>query len=307
MGWIKVFSPASIGNIGPGFDVLGVAISGIGDTIYARKISKGIMISEITGVANGLPFQANSNTAGIAANEVLKLLKTKGGIEMKIVKGVPPASGLGSSASSAAAGAFAANYLYGKKLTKEELILPATIAESKVSGGFFADNTAPALLGGATLTRNKQPLDVVKLGHIDDLVIVIARPEFKLLTKKARAVLPKKVEMNSFVSNMANSCLIASAFSKNNYGLLSRCINDAIVEPARAHLIPGFKEVKKAAIGAGADGCSISGAGPSVFAITNKSKKAKKIGVAMKKAFAKKKLNSNFYVCRVHKKGTLLV
>jgi len=170
MSWIKVFAPASIGNIGPGFDVLGLAIDSLGDTVHSRKIDEGVIISEITG-ENNLPLEAEKNTAGIAALEVLKKIGEKGGVELKIEKGVPSGSGLGSSASSAVAGAFAANYLYGEKLSVKELINPATTAESFVSGGFFADNTAPSLLGGATLTRNKHPLDVVKLGSIDELII----------------------------------------------------------------------------------------------------------------------------------------
>ncbi len=303
MSWIKVFTPASIGNIGPGFDVLGLAIDSLGDTVYARKIEEGVLISEITGETN-LPLEAEKNTAGIAALEVLKKIKVTGGVELKIEKGVPSGSGLGSSASSAAAGAFAANYLYGEKLSVKELITPATTAESFVSGGFFADNTAPSLLGGATLTRNKQPLDIVKLGCIDELIIVIARPEFKLLTKKAREVLPDKVSMDGFINNMANACLIASAFAKNDYSLFSRCINDEIIEPVRAPLIPGFNEVKKSALSAGADGCSISGAGPSIFAITNDKEKAENIGKTMKEAFEKNDLESTYYINQVHKKGT---
>ena len=306
MSWIKVFAPASIGNIGPGFDVLGLAIDTVGDIIRARKIDEGIIISEITGLDN-LPKEAGRNTAGIAASEVLKEIGTKGGIEIKLEKGVPAGSGLGSSASSAAAGAFAANYLYGEKLSKEELIDPATIAESFVSGGYFADNTAPSLLGGATITRNKKPLDVIKLGSIDELIIVVTTPEYKLLTKKARDILPEWVPMEGFISNMANACLIASAFSKNDYQLLARSIHDYVIEPVRAELIPGFKDVKKAALDADADGCSISGAGPSLFAITNDKNKAEEIGRAMEEAFLKNGLKSVYRVCRAYDKGTTVI
>ena len=175
MDWIKVFAPATIGNIGPGFDVLGLAVSGWGDIIEARKIDSGVLISEIES-EHELPTNPNKNTAGIAARETLRVLGERGGVEMKIRKGLPSGSGLGSSAASAAAAAFAVNYLYGEKLTKEDLILPTTKAEEYVSGGFFADNTAPCLLGGATLTRSKLPLDVTKIGHIDELRIVLVTP-----------------------------------------------------------------------------------------------------------------------------------
>ncbi|MCK5407822.1 MAG: homoserine kinase, partial [Candidatus Krumholzibacteria bacterium] len=152
MEWIKVFSPATIGNIGPGFDVLGLAVSGWGDVVEARKIDSGVVISSIDS-HHELPLDPNENTAGIAAREVLSLLREKGGVDLKIKKGLPSGSGLGSSAASAAAAAFATNHLYQGQFSKEDLILPATKAEEYVSGGFFADNTAPCLLGGATLTR----------------------------------------------------------------------------------------------------------------------------------------------------------
>src|SRR3989338_2869689 len=197
MEWIKVFSPATIGNIGPGFDVLGLAVKGLGDIVEARKIKSGIEISSIESKIS-LSKDPTKNTMGIAAFEVLKILKEKGGVELKLKKGIPPGSGLGSSAASAAGAAFAVNYLYGSRLTKEELILPATKAEEVVSGGFFADNTAPSLLGGATLTRSCVPLDVIKIGSIKDLKIVLVTPEIVVLTKTAREILPKTVPLKDF-------------------------------------------------------------------------------------------------------------
>jgi len=268
MDWIKVFAPATIGNIGPGFDVLGLAVSGWGDVVKARKTESGVLISEIES-EHDLPADPDKNTAGIAAREVLRLLREDGGVELKIKKGLPSGSGLGSSAASAAAAAFAVNYLYGEKLTKEDLILPATKAEEYVSGGFFADNTAPCLLGGATLTRSKLPLDVTKIGHIDKLHIVIVTPDVVVLTKEAREILPKSIPLEGFVNNMANSCLISAAFAKNDYELFARSLNDIVIEPVRARLIPGYDEARENALKAGADGVAISGSGPSLFAITS--------------------------------------
>jgi homoserine kinase len=268
MDWIKVFAPATIGNIGPGFDVLGLAIGGWGDVIEARKTDSGILISEIES-EHDLPTDPNENTAGIAAQEVLKLLGVDGGVELKIRKGLPSGSGLGSSAASAAAAAFATNHLYGDQLSKEDLILPATEAEEHVSGGFFADNTAPCLLGGATLTRSKLPLDVTKIGHIDNLRIILVTPDVVILTREAREILPDTVPLDGFVNNMANSCLISAAFAKNDYDLFARSLNDVVVEPVRAQLIQGYEEVKENALKSGADGVAISGSGPTLFAITN--------------------------------------
>ncbi len=305
--WVSVFAPASIGNIGPGFDVLGLAVDGLGDVIRARLNEGGVQISGIEGDGGKLPREAEKNTAGIAALEVLKKAETRQGVELKIEKGLPLASGLGSSAASACGAAFAVNELLGKPLNENELLLCATIAESQVSGGFFADNTAPCLFGGATLTRSSEPLDVVRLGSINELRVILVTPNFELLTTKAREVLPKEVPLRDFVSNMANACLIASAFSRNDYDLFSRCLNDKIIEPARAPLIPGFYDVQKAALEAGADGCTISGAGPTLFAITNDSSKAEAITNAMSRAFQKHGHSSQTKFTRVCKEGTKLL
>ena len=307
MDSIRVFAPATIGNIGPGFDVLGLAITALGDYVEARKTRNGVRIAAITGLNGDIPLDAGQNTAGIAAREVLKLLNADGGVELRIQKSVPSAAGLGSSAASAAGAAFAVNELYQGRLTPNDLILPATVAEAAVSGGFFADNTAPALLGGATLTRCHEPLDVVRLGSIRDLLIVVATPDFQLTTKKARAVLPEYIPLRSFVENMANSCLMVAAFTTGDINLFGRCINDTVVEPVRAHLIPGFYDVKYAALDAGAHGCSISGAGPSVFAVTDNISKARTIGEAMVKAFAGAKVQSTSQIVKMETDGCRIV
>jgi len=306
MEWVKVFAPATVGNIGPGFDVLGLAVKGLGDIIEARKIKFGVKISSIESETK-LSKDPKKNTAGIAASEVLKLLNIKSGVELKLKKGMPSASGLGSSAASAAASAFATNYLYGNELNKEDLILPATEAEEFVSGGFFADNTAPSLLGGATLTRSCEPLDVTRIGFIDKLKIILVIPNLMILTKEARRILPKKIPMKNFVANMANACLISAAFAKNDYDLFARSLNDVVIEPVRSRLIKGFYKVKENALSAGADGMTISGAGPAVFAITNNMKKAKSIEDAMVNTFKKVGVKSASLITEIDPEGTKLI
>ena len=303
---IKVFSPATIGNIGPGFDVLGLAIKGMGDIVEVWKTSGDkIVIEEIINADHDITKNPDENTSGIAAREVLRLLKIKHGISMRITKGMPAGSGLGSSAASAAAAAYAVNLLFDEKLSKMDLILPATIAEEYVSGGFFADNVAPALLGGATLTRSSVPLDVTHLGSISNLMIVLALPNIQILTKDARDILPDKVEMKNFVSNMANACLIASAFSTDNYKLFSRSLKDIVIEPVRSTLIPGFDEVKAVAMEAGADGMTISGAGPAVFAITNSKMKSPIIENAMVRTFQNNGVECNTLITSPSNKGSV--
>jgi len=304
--WIKVFSPATIGNIGPGFDVLGMAIRGWGDIVEARRIKSGIKITEVVSDAN-LPKDPKKNTVSIAATRVLDLLGIQGGLELKIRKGLPIGSGLGSSAASAAAGAYAANYLYGNELPKAQLILPATQAEEIVSGGFFADNTAPALLGGATLTRCCTPLDITRIGSIKKLILVVVVPNIIILTRMAREILPKKIKLQDFVYNMANTALITAAFSKNDYSLFARSLNDVVIEPVRKRLIPGFDQVKANAITAGADGLTISGSGPAVFAITDNMKKARFIEQQMVMTFLGSGIKTKSLITRIDSEGTRII
>ncbi len=306
MEWIRVFSPATIGNIGPGFDVLGLAVEGLGDTVEARRTPSGVVISRIESRTE-LSSDPRLNTAGIAASEVLKILGATGGVELRIRKGLPSGSGLGSSAASAAAAAFAANHLYGGRLSREELIIPATRAEEAVSGAFFADNTAPALLGGATLTGSLEPLRIVRIGTIETLQIVLVMPELTVLTREARAVLPRDVPMKSFISNMAHACLVAAAFARNDYSLLAGSLKDVVVEPARGKLIRGFEEVRRSAIEAGADGVAISGSGPALFAITDSPEKARLVAESMVRAFEGCGVRAESLVSRVDPEGTRLV
>ncbi|MEI6166234.1 MAG: homoserine kinase [bacterium] len=307
MKQIKVFSPATIGNIGPGFDVLGLAVKNLGDVVEARRLSGGKI--RIAAVHSPVPLSADprKNTAALAAANVFKYLNIKGGIELTLHKGLPIGSGLGSSAASAAAGAFAANVLYGNQLSLEQLILAATEAEAIVSGGFFADNTAPALMGGATLTRCCVPLDVTRIGSIRSLKIVLVTPNVVVLTREARKLLPKMVPMEQFIANMANTALITAAFAKNDYSLFSRCLNDVIVEPVRSKLIPGFDEVKRNALKAGADGVAISGSGPTMFAITDNLQKARTIEKQMVLTFNSLGFASKSWVTTVDSQGTRLI
>ena len=285
MDWISVYAPATIGNIGPGFDVLGLAIRSLGDIVEARRADSGVTISSIE-CGNGLSRNPNENTAGIAAREALAMIGCSGGVEIRLIKRVRCGSGLGSSASSAAAGAVAVNLLYGESLSDDQLIHAATTAEEVVSGGYFADNTAPSILGGATLTRCYDPLDITKIGTLSELTIVVVTPDIIVLTRDARRLLPKEVSMEAFVSNMANACLITAAFSKDDYELFSRCLDDIVIEPHRKALITGFDSVKEAAIAAGADGVAISGSGPTIFAVTRSARSALRIESEMVDRFA---------------------
>lgn len=302
----KAFAPATIGNIGPGFDVLGMAITGLGDTVQAQKIKgREVVISEITGSDGTLPSDPTRNTAGIAAQEVLKLIKVRQGVELKLHKNIP-GTGLGSSAASAVAAGMAVNALWGHRLSKEALIIPCAEAERSVSGGYFIDNVAASLLGGVIVSHAAQR-QAFSIGTVPDLVIVVVTPEHKLLTKIARAVLPDKVPLDLVVANMACVATMVAAVAQKDARRFALSVQDLIVEPARAHLIPGFADVKAAALKAGALGASISGAGSSVFALTDRKTYARSIGHAMQKIFLQHGIYSQWTIARMDRYGARLV
>ena len=280
-----MFAPATVANLGPGFDILGLALDGHGDTVTARRTSgEGITIREITGDDGRLPREASKNTAGIAAAAVLKRAGISTGVELSIQKGMPIGSGLGSSAASAAAAALATNLVVGSPLRKMQLIEPCIQAEATVSGR-HADNVAPSLLGGLILVRSLDPLDLMRLPVPNGVTVVVVTPSFELATHEARARLPETVDRRLMSENMANLAAFVAACYSGDLALLGRCVHDAVVNPARLPLIPGGAAAIQAAIDAGALGSSISGAGPSIFALCRSPRSAREVARAMKHAF----------------------
>jgi homoserine kinase len=307
---VKIYAPATIGNVGPGFDVLGMAITNLGDIVEARrKRGPGVEILKMTGYgADKLPYEAEKNTAGMAALKTLERIRTTGGVNLIIDKGVPYPCGLGSSAASAVAAAKAVNLLYGEPLSDEEVLEAATEAEAAVSGGFFADNTAAALYGGVVVTFTENgKIKATPLGTIPNTLIVVATPEIPMPTKKSRGVLPKEVPMKNFVANMAATATMVAAVGKKDPVLFGRSVDDRIVEPARKGLITGFDDVKAAAMGKKALGCSIAGAGATIFALAKRESPVCRIGEAMKQAFLKHGIESTVHICNMDKRGARLI
>jgi homoserine kinase len=279
-----------------------MALAGLGDTIHARKIpQRRVVIRAIRGDGGTLPTNARNNTAGIAAANVLKLLKADAGVELVLEKNIP-GNGLGSSAASAIAGGFAVNALFGSPLAKSDLLLPCAAAEASVSGGYFLDNAAASLFGGINVT-NPDTRDVTSLGGLEGAIIVVATPRYPLLTARSRKVLPKRVPLAAMIANCSRACAIVAAVATRDATLFGRSIVDVVVEPARAPLIPGFVSVKRAALKAGALGCSISGAGSSVFAVTTDKSVGERIGTVMRQAFARAGLESVITVTTIDPTG----
>jgi len=292
MNQVTAFAPATVANLGPGFDVLGLAVDGAGDTVIAsRHPEPGVRITRITGDGGALPTDPEKNTAAIAARETLRLAGFDVGVSLEIHKGLPLCSGLGSSAASAAAAAFATNQLIGSPLRKPALVGPCIEAEAAVSGR-HADNVAPALLGGLILVRSVDPIDLVRLPLPEGLTVVVVSPELQLPTKAARAVLPEMVPLATMVHSTAQIASLVSACYSGDLSLLSRCLVDDVVTPARLPLIPGGKAAIEAALAVGALGASISGAGPSLFALCRSSRSARGAARAMAEAFSDAGLQS---------------
>lgn len=299
---VRVFAPASVGNVGPGFDVLGMAITGLGDTVEAAWAkSPGVHIEEISGDGGALPRDPDLNTAGIAAREALALVGERRGVALRILKGIP-GTGLGSSAASAVAGAFAVATLLGGRPPKAAL-LPACVAgERHVSGGVFLDNLGASLFGGVVVCHTGL-LAAWPVGALPGLQVVVATPDIQVLTRDSRAALAATVPMAGFVHNMGAVAAMVAAAARGDAAAFGRAIDDRVVEPQRAHLIPGFAGVKAAALARGALGCSISGAGASVFAVTDRDELAAPIGEAMQKAFAAAGVKARVTVARVDAEG----
>ncbi|CAN1143203.1 Homoserine kinase [Linum perenne] len=293
---VKSFAPATVANLGPGFDFLGCAVDGLGDHVTLRVDSSvhpgEISISQISGThaCSNLSKNPLNNCAGIAAIAAMKMLNIRSvGLSLSLEKGLPLGSGLGSSAASAAAAAVAVNELFGGKLDEKELVLAGLESEAKVSG-YHADNIAPAIMGGFVLIRSYDPLDLVRLPFPEDrdLFFVLVSPDFEAPTKKMRAALPAEIGMAHHVWNSSQAgALVASLLQGDLAGMGKALSSDKIVEPTRAPLIPGMEAVKKAALEAGAFGCTISGAGPTAVAVVGGEEKGKEVGEKMMEAFWK--------------------
>lgn len=305
---IKAFAPASVGNIGIGFDILGLALERPGDEVIASKSNTpGVRISQISGAGGKLPFDPEKNTAGVAALRLLEHLgATAQGIELEIHKKMPLSSGLGSSAASAAASVLAVSELLRTGMSKRALLPFAHQGEQIATGSIQADNIAPSLLGGIVLTRDSATLDVHRLHAPDGLFLAVVHPQMEILTKTARALLKPDVSLQQHVRQSANIGAFVIGLFNADIPLIGRCLNDEIIEPQRAGLIPGFYAVKEAALLAGALGCSISGAGPSVFALCPNSLIAENAGEAMQKAFAENGLNAEIYLSGINQEGAVV-
>ena len=296
MNSVTARAPSSTANLGPGFDVFGLALDAFYDIVTLSKQKSGITI--IT--EDSIPVSPSKNTAGLVVQYMQKKFKTKGGVQIRIKKGVPAGFGMGSSAASAAATAVAFDKLFGLRLDGNTLVECAGVGERASAGSIHYDNVSASVLGGFVIVRTK-PLDVLKIAPPSDLRLVVAVPKIAVPAKKtevSRSVVPKQIALSDSVINLSNAAAIVAGFVQKDSDLIGESIHDIIVEPARAHLIPGFNSVKKNALKAGALGVTISGAGPSVISFATKKHNLSKIANAMKKGFASAKTDCTVVICK---------
>ncbi len=299
---VRAFAPGGIGNIGPGLDILGCALTGPGDAVTATRVdAPGIRVDE-PGHPD-LPRDPERHAAAIAGSEVLRRARaTSVGVSLVVEKGLPLAGGQGGSSASAVAGAVAVNALLGGVLDERELLLAALAAEERVAGRHL-DNLAPALLGGILLVRSTDPPDLIRIPVPPALRVVLVHPSQQLRTAEARAVLPRTIDRGTAFMQAADVAAMIAAFHSGDFDLLRRALNDRIAEPARSPLLPGFVEAKQAALDSGAYGCSISGAGPTAFAFANSDALADRVAAAMQAAYAARGLSSSARVARIDERG----
>lgn len=299
---IKIFAPATVANLSCGFDVLGCCLDNVGDEMLIRKNDLNeVRITKITG--QDLPKDADKNVAGVAVKSLLKKLDSNQGFDIEIDKKILSGSGIGSSAASSAGAVFAVNKLMGDPFSKKELIPFAMAGEVLASGNAHADNVAPALLGGFSLIRSYEPLEVLNLPVPPELKMVILHPLIEIKTKDSRSIIKQNVSLRNAISQWGNLAALVSALYTSDYELLGRSLKDEIVEPVRSILIPYFPELKQLSQENGALGFGISGSGPSVFALCKGGKTAEKVRNVIQQFYSKKGIEFELHLSGISHEG----
>ncbi|WP_420574234.1 homoserine kinase [Kordia sp.] len=302
MNEIKIFAPATIANVSCGFDVLGLCLDTVGDEMIIRKTNKkGIAITKLTG--QDLPLDTQKNVAGVAGLAMLSTLDLDHGFEIEIYKNIKAGSGIGSSAASSAGTVWAMNELLGKPFSANELVPFAMEGEKLASGTAHADNVAPALLGGFTLVRSYDPLDIIKIPTPSELYATVIHPQIEVKTSDSRSLLKENISLKKSIIQIGNLGGLISGLYTSDYDLISRSLHDEIVEPLRAILIPGFNEVKQNAIDCGALGAGISGSGPSIFALSKGKEMAEKVAKSMSETYKKLNIDYDIHVSKINTNG----
>jgi homoserine kinase len=303
---VKIFCPATIANLSCGFDVMGTCLENVGDEMIIRKSSeKGVKITKIVGAV--LPYETDKNVAGVAALALLKSINVDCGFEIEIYKNIKAGSGIGSSSASAAGAVFGINELLGQPFTRNELVQFAMQGEVLASGSAHADNVAPCLLGGFTIVRSSNPLDVIRIESPKNLYATVIHPQIELKTAEMRAVLQPMVSLKSTITQTGNIAGLVAGLYTSDYKLIGRSLHDEIVEPLRSKFIPHFDFVKKTALVNGALGCGISGSGPSIFALSEGIQTAENVAKAIEAIYKNTNIEFHIFVSKINSKGVEII
>jgi homoserine kinase len=307
---VTAFAPATVANVGCGFDIMGFAVSNAGDrvtiTLNEDKDDSRILMSGR--YAALIPAERARNTAGVAADAYLKATGNTGILlSISLEKNLPLGSGMGSSAASAAAAVFALNHLLGNPLSTRELIPFAMEGERAACGSAHADNVAPSLLGGFVLIRSYDPLDIIMVKSPEELFCTVIHPHIQLSTSDARRILKKDIPIKDVIRQSANAAAFMTGMLTEDYELMGRSICDLLAEPKRSRLLPGFEQARQAALNSGALGYGLSGSGPSVFALCKGEATAERVAIVITESFSDAGLMSDTFISRLNAPGAFVV
>jgi len=303
---VSVFGPATVSNVGPGFDLMGFALESPGDEMIVRKNNKAELVllneSDCT-----LPLDPEKNVAAVAARALLTELDSRQGFDLVFKKKINPGSGVGSSAASCVTAVIGVNHLLGSPFDTAALVPYAMEGEKIASGSIHADNIAPALLGGFTLIRGYDPLDIKHIPYPADLWCAVVHPQLEIKTMESRKLIPAEVPMETALKQCGNLAGLVAGLATSDYGLISRSVTDVFAEPYRTQQLPEFQKLRQAALDSGSLGTGLSGSGPSVFSLCRGEEMAFSVGKVMEEHFNTHKFGSSLYVSKISDAGCRII
>jgi len=303
---VKIFAPATISNVGPGFDLMGFALEQPGDIMIVKPNDTGhLRIINKTG--SDIPLDPEKNVASVAVNALLEALGCRTGFDLFFETKINPGSGIGSSAASCTAAVVGVNEILNSPFSQKELLPFAMKGEFLASGSIHADNVAPALFGGFILIRTYNPIDIIRIDAPQELICTVCHPDIQIKTSESRKLIPKELPVKKALEQCGNIAGLIAGLTTADYPLIGRCLQDVIAEPVRAAFIPGYIEIKERLHETGALGGNISGSGPSVFALSDNPESARKAGALMHEVFEKAGLTNKVYISKISRQGTRLI
>ncbi len=303
---VTVYGPATVSNVGPGFDLMGFALEAPGDELIIRrnKTGKLVLIDES---GCGLPTDPDKNVAAVAASSLLEALECEDGFDLVFTRKINPGSGVGSSAASCVAAVVGINEILGTPFETAALIPYAMEGEKVASGDTHADNIAPALLGGITLIRGYDPLDIKHIPYPPDLCCAVIHPKIEIRTCESRKLIPNTVPLKTALEQCGNLAGLVAGLTTGDYGLISRSVRDVFAEPYRTQQLPDFELLRETVLEAGSVGTGLSGSGPSVFSLCRGSEMAQAVGQVMKQHFEERGIEARVYISRISEAGCRII